>query len=875
MRSCPLVCGMVFFEANLNYKKAGYKSMKLDGFELPLQKLIPFLEEHCEGVSPSLRRTWARTQFHTHSKDLGTSSCGFKKMLEAGLRALVLEVGEDSSLELWLRTMLFEAWTSYLQVPVADDEMGDRVMRLIADATELHKLLLEHDMDAEAGVFRPVARDIWCVVTLLGVWKPGGVNAADVEEASDMLKQTRFQGIQKALAEHPLGKQVLSKTSLVLQTSGQAVAAAAKLKRSLELVKDSQLPGVHDNDGSPVFIRRELVSDMTLVGILDESLDLLEAAIEMYSRKELNGCSACAHEWASNLLAHLQNAEECLILELMVLLQETGVDKLILECTDDLAAWKSDDATRCFADLQNRFRMGGAPIDDTPLVEFLQRLITFFDGVPVELISKEVADSTIKESIAPYVSSAEARAALVGVLRLMGDVFGEPDVSPTSFFDELMRCHSEVDLHNSRLSKAVKLQGVVPDVGGTPIIKSSLKDVHYQISADDPDDPFGDIAAWNVNAPMVFDALPLLAVLPHLEEVVAQSLQKLLGEIVKSASLANLKVPVVMPTGAAPAAKCMDACMKCTTVNGKPVEGWLKNSGDERSWPSTLPTKVACQILQVMVDRGLHVGVAPMCTGLENDAGCDVTDLNALVQAIQVLEVIGKIGMCFAWIKSNYFSMHSPSLGAKGSVNVNLDKVLTATAGHLQGVSALLSGGASAAIAELEVLPWLFPIHQSEYWVGCATDTLKHMCKQVVGTVVEQLFNDSVTLLKSVPNYDHLLSDKKKVNLKMAADHLCSWPGKAALGSGCIALEKALTDLSMSYTKWGMEGTLRDAPSYEGKVVTIEENFLTGRKALATIAGVNCLANLQGKARLERRDTIIKQDFLLPDALAKLLRQQK
>ena len=152
--------------------------------------------------------------------------------------------------------------------------------------------------------------------------------------------------------------------------------------------------------------------------------------------------------------------------------------------------------------------------------------------------------------------------------------------------------------------------------------------------------------------------------------------------------------------------------------------------------------------------------------------------------------------------------------------------------------------------------------------------TLRHTCHHVVSTVVEDLMGDSMTLLKSVPTYDHLLNDKK-VNLKLASDHLCKWPSKAALGSGCIALEKGLNHLSEAHTKWGLEGSLRDASSYDGKVENIEGCFLTARKALATIAGVNCLANLTGKQRLDKRDALLRQAHLMPDALAKLLRQQR
>ena len=153
--------------------------------------------------------------------------------------------------------------------------------------------------------------------------------------------------------------------------------------------------------------------------------------------------------------------------------------------------------------------------------------------------------------------------------------------------------------------------------------------------------------------------------------------------------------------------------------------------------------------------------------------------------------------------------------------------------------------------------------------------TLRCTCHHVVDNVVDQLLVDAKSLHRSVPTYGHLLSDKKNVNLKLASDHLCKWPGKSALGSGCLALEKALAYVSHAHVEWGMPGTLQDESSYDGKVATIDDVYQTARKALATIAGVNRLANMNGKARLDRRTALMGQVNLMPEVLAKLLRQQK
>ena len=184
----------------------------------------------------------------------------------------------------------------------------------------------------------------------------------------------------------------------------------------------------------------------------------------------------------------------------------------------------------------------------------------------------------------------------------------------------------------------------------------------------------------------------------------------------------------------------------------------------------------------------------------------------------------------------------------------------------------LIDGGASAAIVGLESIPWSFPVGCFALWVSSAAAAHRKMCMNVTAAAVEQLLASSMTLLKSVPAYDHLLSGVK-INLTLVSKHLCQWPSKKALGTGCIALEKALKESSKAHAAWGLDGTLRDG--HADQVAQVEENYLTAKKALATIAGVNCLANMTGLARLEKRDVLLRQVDLMPESLSALLKKQK
>ena len=110
-----------------------------------------------------------------------------------------------------------------------------------------------------------------------------------------------------------------------------------------------------------------------------------------------------------------------------------------------------------------------------------------------------------------------------------------------------------------------------------------------------------------------------------------------------------------------------------------------------------------------------------------------------------------------------------------------------------------------------------------------------------------------------------------ELSLQAAAKLFCDMTKQEKLGSGCVALGEALKEASKAHTKWGLDGTLRDAASYADKVCEIEQSYLTARKGLAVISAVKCFVALKGPTGMEKRDSLLKQKELLPRPLWQLL----
>ena len=80
---------------------------------------------------------------------------------------------------------------------------------------------------------------------------------------------------------------------------------------------------------------------------------------------------------------------------------------------------------------------------------------------------------------------------------------------------------------------------------------------------------------------------------------------------------------------------------------------------------------------------------------------------------------------------------------------------------------------------------------------------------------------------------------------------------------------------SKSHSLWGLESTLRDDAHHAADMLQVEENYKAAKKALATIAAVNCLANMQGTQKLEKRDALLRQADLMPKLLVAALEKLK
>ena len=77
---------------------------------------------------------------------------------------------------------------------------------------------------------------------------------------------------------------MLTKSASILQTSGQVTAVDAKFKKVKQLLTDDSPPSVQLVEGIRSLVNRDDERVFRLLEVVSEAIDLLEQAIEVWSR---------------------------------------------------------------------------------------------------------------------------------------------------------------------------------------------------------------------------------------------------------------------------------------------------------------------------------------------------------------------------------------------------------------------------------------------------------------------------------------------------------------------------------------------------------------------------------------------------------------
>ena len=827
------------------------------------------------GAAPTLRMTMLKVKFWTGSEEFGCSAQGFNALIDTGLVQVLGDamVGDGASLELWLRTMVLEVWMGYLKVPTPSPELHKKLEILGKDADGGCEVLRLNCDQSVVGtrVIAPVLADLEALAAMTLAWKTDSVLAGDVKSAIDRFKEKRLECIAELLPKCDLGREMLSSSAFVIQKSSQTAVADACFARAQSLLSQERWPHIRTDGDLHILVNRQMVADLSVFEVLGEALDLIDQAIEQWSRLDMStnaetivGCIAQATE-------HLHTVEECLALDMELLLAESGIAEVVLDVASKSPEWDAEAAASVFQAACEAFR--GVSPQSKLLSEFIEeRFLQWLRKLPHDILSEEQYKDTITEQVDPILASEAARTQLGGVYRLMSEVLSNPDMSAGSFYAEIQASASAADIANTRLSKAVKLQQEIVLLKGAAPIQFRGCGCFYEIAVSAEGGEAPALAEHPGIAQSLLDAAQTMHALVLVEATVADSLYLMFTDIARLTGLAGLKVPASALQGGAPSKDLLEACMECTALYAEPIDLVIKNDCDDDLWPGVTLVKIACEIVDMFAALGgRSVGVAPLLTLTTQTTVSTVSDHIFLKHVLHIFEAAGKVGCMLAWLNRKCFAAGAAKIVQKGKINADVEQVLALLQHQISEALNLSEGEAPAGGSSVEIVPWTFPVDKFAHWVSSAQVAYRRLCADVMAAVVKDLQSCAVELQGVVPSYESYFSPTLK--LEAAAKLLVQWPSKKALGAGCIALESAIKDASKAFTTWGMEGTLSSDPQFADQMDEVEATYRKAKSALMAIAGVNCIVNTPKEKRRALRDMVVKQHEFLPQTLLQHLRR--
>ena len=95
-------------------------------------------------------------------------------------------------------------------------------------------------------------------------------------------------------------------------------------------------------------MNRHMVADLSAFEVLGEALDLIDQAIEQWSRMDMSKHAGDVASCISLVTGHLHTVEECFALDIELLLHESGLNEVVLDVASKTNDWDAEAAAGAF-----------------------------------------------------------------------------------------------------------------------------------------------------------------------------------------------------------------------------------------------------------------------------------------------------------------------------------------------------------------------------------------------------------------------------------------------------------------------------------------------------------------------------------------------
>jgi hypothetical protein len=849
--------GKQFIKLHREYVKANHKYERLSDLFAPLSVFRDFMSTVVkQAFAPAAALLFYKTLF-IHQVDRGgivATSKALQCLFDNGLQDVLDELSKVAastaaassvvSPDAWLRSVLFKSLGFSVSIVEDVSSLESTARDLLQDVLGCIKLMKKY-LPASVQIIDFLADLDHYSVLLQGACEQTDVVASDIDAALKHMHTLRFRPLFVDLTKGALGKAIVAASTCLLQASAKDTCGNEKLALASSILSDTRLPAVAgapadgdvDCDGSITNFNQ--LTEMVVIDSLEESLSSIAEAVRLWSpfqiEKQVEGIGA----WATKIVETMAFYDEALSVFLHAVVREPLGD--ILWPTAGVEEPALEEELTAFA----KFKGGVLTmmVDETPLEEFAQKLVTFLQGLPISVKRKLDTKPFIDKLESHVLFNIRARSRIVDFLDRCANFPSFPKDN-ASAFDEWVAKRAYNCEATSFFAHAVELLGWWKELPKMPLkLNSDGGKLNMVLQEDELVTKYSGSFAMATELPVQILNLKLPA---HVQQALCGVFQYIVDTFAQSLDLGAMHAV----SGASASqeeclAEMMDQFFHKPKVSDmvKVAAKVFGNARQELDWPSVVLYKLVEALSSSIPDGVFMVSLHAFC-----QAGAEPVQLSDKKQLHQLCTVfMGMSQACstIAYIRCRLLQERGESCLRDGQLKSEVESAVMFLRATSNKMVDQISKGEFGDWNLWDTMSWLMPLRYCLPWLQRLRACMPRVCRHFLVKLVDYCALISEEVSKVTPRTEHVVSGDK-LSEALARKHILGWPSRDVLSTKTVVLFNSTRAVSRLHAHWGLSPALDQDPDFSEALTAGKLVFMQAKETITIIAALNVILELKG-----------------------------
>lgn len=868
--------GKMFMKAHREWTKAGSKHDKFLAMSAPMLAFQTFLvEKACISGHPSFQLQCFKARFFdlvseaTNSK-VPRASHALSVLLRDGLPEAFAALAADStaashgvrtSADNWLRAPLFHVCVETLADEGAEG-VGEQVSSLLGDLTTTIALLKQAMPGAEQ-----VLTDLGHLSEVLKCSAaPDTANPEMVGAALEHYGKPALQSFRAEVTAEVGGQGLFLAASAFLQEAAKDSCGAAKLDLASKKLLDEYLPhvssGQAEGQGPATVTNFKAVHGMGMLAVFAESMDLVDEALSLWTRPQLERQADRVLSWYGQLASKLGLCDDLLSAWLVAYLAQPVFAQGVLGAAT--AATVSTEQV-ALEDLADRLEAGA--VEEQELRDFLLAATAFASRLPPQSKCHAPCAEIARDLEGRLTANSLARKLAVQVLELLS-VLPERPASTDDMVQEWKDKVGDDSDSPGFLAIAVEiLEGVeklrscrlLPSAGSSgvgdlaTVLKFSLPEV--------PGEHTGSVAM----AMTLLCGVPTLKTVENLGSAATASLQTVFEKVVSSCRLGVVKpVPDGFTVGDTDSAAEALGSLLSPDSEAARVASSIFSPGLARHW--------ACEEFALLLETLVSVVPGPACwvslapLSRPQVAEARVQGPQALSLVVGLFTSLAKVALTTAFLGQS-FILGTESCVAEHALRPDVEAAVQFVKENADKVLLLATSQIKAETGGFPTETLVLPPTAIAAWIKAVKQTLPAVCRHFWRNLVQDANRVAAVVAKATPPLEHVFTGNTYV-ANLAKKHVLGWPARQELSEHSVLLWRSMAAANKAQEVWGVSFASADDTAASEQLTMARNVFDAGRRAILAIAALNVIHELRGPMQTQKAAGLLNSKRAdLPKAL--------